>query len=137
MRDNADPLDGWSAEDVEMTSYGPAKADIYGKLLVHLRSVQRAFLGRIANLKVSFCLLQMDARLLPNHLEDGTFDRIEVSFALSTALRHSTQLPIDFQHYRLFLCWYRQHSYHPGALTSRDASQPTCNPYHAVYECCS
>jgi hypothetical protein len=78
MRDNADPLDGWSAEDVEMTPYGPAKADIYGKLFVHLRSVLRAFLNRITNLKVSFRLLQVDARLLPNHLEDGTFDRIEV-----------------------------------------------------------
>lgn len=90
MRDNADPLDGWSAEDVEMTPYGPAKADIYGNLFIHLRSVLRAFLDRIANLKVSFRLLQMDARLLLNHLEDGTFDRIEVSFALSTARKSFT-----------------------------------------------
>ncbi|KAG5658031.1 hypothetical protein KAF25_006982, partial [Fusarium avenaceum] len=70
MRDNADPLDGWSAEDVEMTPYGSAKAEIYGKLFLHLRSALRAFLDRIANLKVSFRLLQMDARLLPNHFGD-------------------------------------------------------------------
>ncbi|KAH6968167.1 hypothetical protein DER45DRAFT_495904, partial [Fusarium avenaceum] len=48
MRDNADPLDGWSAEDVEMTLYGPAKADIYGKLFLYLRSILGAFLERSA-----------------------------------------------------------------------------------------
>lgn len=136
MRDNADPLDGWSAKDVEMTPYGPAKADIYGKLFVYLRSVLRAFLDRIADLKVSFHLLQMDARLLANHFEDSTFDRIEVSFAPSKAWKNPTQLPIDFQHYRLFLYWYRQYSSHPGALTSRDPGQSTCNPHHTFHECC-
>ncbi|KAM0319007.1 hypothetical protein ACHAPQ_010503 [Fusarium lateritium] len=79
MHDNADPLDGWSAKDVESTLYGPAKADIYGKLFHYLRSVLRAFLGRIAGLKVSFRLLQVDVRMLPGRLTDGTFDRIEAS----------------------------------------------------------
>jgi hypothetical protein len=68
------------AKDVESTPNGPAKADIYGKLFHYLRSVLRAFLDRIASLKVSFRLLQVDVRLLPGHLTDGTFDRIEVRF---------------------------------------------------------
>ncbi|KAM0286534.1 hypothetical protein ACHAO9_008162 [Fusarium lateritium] len=79
MRDNADPLNGWSAKEVESTPNGPAKADIYGKLFHHLRSVLRAFLDSIAGLKVSFSLLQVDVRTLPGRLTDGTFDRIEAS----------------------------------------------------------
>jgi hypothetical protein len=82
MRDSADPLDGWPAKDVESTLNGPAKADIYGKLFLQLQSVLRAFLDRIAGLRVSFRLLQVDARILPNHLTDATFDRIEVIFCI-------------------------------------------------------
>ncbi|SPJ78857.1 uncharacterized protein FTOL_07248 [Fusarium torulosum] len=92
MRDNADPLDGWSAKDVESTPNGPAKADIYGKLFHYLRSVLRAFLGRIASLRVSFRLLQVDARLLPGHLTNGTFDRIE---ARASNITDSYYLGID------------------------------------------
>ncbi|KAF5679612.1 monoterpene epsilon-lactone hydrolase [Fusarium heterosporum] len=79
MFDDADPLVGWPALDVEGTSSGPAKFDIYGKLFYYLRSILRDFLDRMNVLKVDFRLLQVDARRTPKHLEDKTFDRIEVS----------------------------------------------------------
>ncbi|KAM0347291.1 hypothetical protein ACHAPU_004810 [Fusarium lateritium] len=79
MFDNADPLVGWSAKDVEGTSSGPAKYDIYGKLFYYLRTILRAFLDQMYDLKVDFRLLQVDARRTPNYLEEKTFDRVEVS----------------------------------------------------------
>lgn len=78
MYDNADPLHGWSLMDVEDSSNGPAAADIYSKLFYHVRAVLRAFLLRLSGLQVSFRLFQVDASDLPNHLEDGSFSRIEV-----------------------------------------------------------
>lgn len=78
MKDNADPLYGWSSKEVEDSSSGPASADIYGKLFYHIRAVLRAFLLRLSGLPVSFRLFQVDASDLPNHLEDGSCSRIEV-----------------------------------------------------------
>ena len=78
MRDNADPLHGWSAEDVEGSSSGAATADIYGKLFYYLRKLLRAFVHRLSDLHVSFRLLQTDVSDLPAHLEKDCFDRIEV-----------------------------------------------------------
>jgi hypothetical protein len=78
MKDNADPLNGWSLSEVENCSSGPAAADIYGKIFYYLRAVLRTFLGRLASLQVSFCLFQLDVSNLPEHLEGGTFSRIEV-----------------------------------------------------------
>lgn len=78
MRDDADPLNGWSSKEVEDSSSGPAAADIYGKLFYHVRTVLRAFLLRLSGLQVSFQLFQVDASDLPNHLEGGFFSRIEV-----------------------------------------------------------
>src|SRR5258707_1357550 len=78
MRDNADPLNGWSTNEVEDTSSGPATADIYGKLFYHVRAVVRAFLLRLSGLQVSFRLFQVDASDLPDYLEAGSFSRIEV-----------------------------------------------------------
>lgn len=79
MRDNADPLNGWSSKEVEDTSSGPASADIYGKLFYHVRAVLRAFILRLSDLPVSFRLFQMDVSDLPSLLESGSFSRIEVS----------------------------------------------------------
>ncbi|KAL2022832.1 hypothetical protein VTK56DRAFT_4363 [Thermocarpiscus australiensis] len=79
MRDNADPLHGWSLKEVEDCSSGPATADIYGKLFYHVRAVLRVFGVRLSGLQVTFRLFQMDASDVANHLESGSFDRIEVS----------------------------------------------------------
>lgn len=79
MPDNADPLTGWSPEDVQRTSSGPAKADIYGKLFAHLRAVLGAFLQRLSSSKVSFELYHEDAAALPRYLSHGSYSRIEVS----------------------------------------------------------
>lgn len=78
MPDNADPLTGWSPEEVHRTSSGPAKADIYGKLFVHLRTVLRSFLQRLSSSQVSFELYQEDASVLPGYLSHGSYSRIEV-----------------------------------------------------------
>ncbi|KAK4039008.1 hypothetical protein C8A01DRAFT_47462 [Parachaetomium inaequale] len=79
MHDSADPLNGWSPKDVADCSTGAATADIYGKLFYHVRAVLRAFLVRLSGLQVTFRLFQMDASSLPEHLESGSFSRIEVS----------------------------------------------------------
>jgi hypothetical protein len=79
MKDNADPLHGWPTKDIGECSSGLATADIYGKLFYHIRAVLRAFVFRMSDLSVSFQLFQLDASDLPNHLEHGSFSRIEVS----------------------------------------------------------
>ncbi|KFY06659.1 hypothetical protein V492_07863 [Pseudogymnoascus sp. VKM F-4246] len=79
IRDNGDPLNGWSSKEVEDTSSGPARNDIYGKLFYYVRTELRGFILRLSNSQISFCLFQEDASELPNHLETGSFSRIEVS----------------------------------------------------------
>jgi hypothetical protein len=79
MNDNADPLHGWSSDEVAATSAGPATADIYGKLFFYIRGMLRSFLGRLPSLRLSFKLFQLDATCLPDHLENDSFSRIEVS----------------------------------------------------------
>ncbi|GFF81194.1 hypothetical protein IFM60648_05945 [Aspergillus lentulus] len=79
MNDNADPLHGWPLDEVAATSTGPATADIYGKLFFYIRRMLRSFLGRLPSLKLSFKLFQLDAACLPDHLENDSFSRIEVS----------------------------------------------------------
>ncbi|KAK1624557.1 hypothetical protein BDP81DRAFT_437802 [Colletotrichum phormii] len=79
MYDNADPLNGWSAKEVQETQTGPATADIYGKLLISLRTVLLAFLRRLSSSQISFRLFHMDASTLPKLLENSSFNRIEVS----------------------------------------------------------
>lgn len=78
MPDNADPLHGWSSKEVEDILSGPATADIYGKLFLYVQTAMKAFLLRLANLRVSFRLFQVDAADLPHHLKEGSFGRIEV-----------------------------------------------------------
>ncbi|RBA21223.1 hypothetical protein FPRO05_07537 [Fusarium proliferatum] len=79
MEYSCEPLDGWSAKDVEMTQHGPATSDIYGKLFTYLRSVLKHFISRIANKRITFQLLHLNATDLLDHLKKGSFDRIEVS----------------------------------------------------------
>ncbi|PWY93925.1 hypothetical protein BO94DRAFT_313736 [Aspergillus sclerotioniger CBS 115572] len=79
MKDDADPLAGWSPKEVSDTSSGPASADMYGKLFFHIRGILQSFLSRLSNLNISITMYQVDARKLPGHLKGGSFDRIEVS----------------------------------------------------------
>lgn len=78
MRDNADPLHGWSLDEVSNTTSGAATADTYGKLFYYLRGLLRSFLDRISVLEVSFKLLHLDASDLPDHLDKDSFSRIDV-----------------------------------------------------------
>lgn len=78
MTDNADPLNGWSSEEVADTSSGATTADIYGKLF-YIRRLLRPFLDRLSSLNISFKVLQIDVSSLPDHLEADAFSRIEVS----------------------------------------------------------
>lgn len=79
MKDSADPLGGWSSEEVADMSSGPATADIYGKLFYYIRRLLRSFLDRLSSLDVSFKLFQVGASSLPDHFELDAFSRIEVS----------------------------------------------------------
>ncbi|KAF5653986.1 SET and MYND domain protein [Fusarium sp. NRRL 25303] len=79
MEYSCEPLDGWSAKDVEMTQHGPATSDIYGKLFTYLRSVLKHFMSRMANKNINFQLLHLNATDLLDHLKKGSFDRIELS----------------------------------------------------------
>ncbi|KAF5658279.1 SET MYND domain-containing protein [Fusarium denticulatum] len=79
MEYSCEPLDGWSAKDVEMTQHGPATSDIYGRLFTYLLSVLKDFMSHIANKNISFQLLHLNAPNLLDHLKKGSFDRIEVS----------------------------------------------------------
>ncbi|KAF5541431.1 hypothetical protein FMEXI_7944 [Fusarium mexicanum] len=87
MEYSGEPLDGWSAKDVEMTQHGPATSDIYGRLFTYLRSVLKDFMSQIANKKISFQLFHLDAPNLLDHLKKGSFDRIEVSNLSDKAYR--------------------------------------------------
>jgi hypothetical protein len=78
MKDNADPLNGWSPEEVADTSSGAATADIYGKLFFYIRGMLQSFIGRLSSLNLSFKLFQVDVSSLPDHLENNAFSRIEV-----------------------------------------------------------
>lgn len=79
MNDSADPLNGWFSKEVADTSSGPASADIYGKLFYYIHGLLRSFLDRLSSLNISFKIFQLDVTLLPDHIEDNTLTRIEVS----------------------------------------------------------
>jgi hypothetical protein len=78
MRDDASPLNGWSAHEVAGTSSGAATSDVYGKLFYYLRATFQSFISRISSLNVSFRLFQIDALGLPDHLGGESFSRVEV-----------------------------------------------------------
>lgn len=79
MKDNADPLHGWSLEEVSKKSSGAATADIYGKLFSYLHELLHSFLDRISHSKITFRLFHLDASCLPDHLDNDSFSRIDVS----------------------------------------------------------
>ncbi|KAI8397342.1 hypothetical protein FOFC_20614 [Fusarium oxysporum] len=77
IHDNANPLNGWSANEVETTPSGLVTSNIYGKLFYYVRSMLKAFMKRITNLVMTFQLFQLDASDLAAHLGNETFDLIE------------------------------------------------------------
>lgn len=79
MKDNADPLNGWSLKEVLNTESGAATADTYGKLFFHLRDLLRSFLDRISCSRISFQIFHLDASSLPSHLDRDSFSRVDVS----------------------------------------------------------
>jgi hypothetical protein len=79
MKDDADPLDGWSYDEY-ITHVTVAKNDVYGAFFFYLQDMLLAFCERIRSWKIAFQLLAVDAMALPSYLksEDSKFDRIEV-----------------------------------------------------------
>lgn len=143
MRDNADPLNGWSLKEVEESSSGPAAADIYGKLFYHVRAVLRAFLLRLSGLQVSFRLFQVDGSDLPDHLEGGSFSRIEVRrysrlgrVYIFQSLVNANPLYIGLQYCGRRISWNTSYNWLYGALVAGTSHQPTCDPYYSIHERC-
>jgi hypothetical protein len=77
MNDRADPLDGWAIGDVNNASSG-ASLDLYGKLFIYLRDEFSKFLNRFTIVKMDFQLYCIDVKELAQHLDQKTYDRIEV-----------------------------------------------------------
>lgn len=82
MMDSADPLNGWSMDDI-LQSTPLAKNDLYGGLFFHVRKLLVDFCAKLKTMKISFVLLHKDAAELPKTLATDLqltqlFDRIEV-----------------------------------------------------------
>jgi hypothetical protein len=89
MKDNADPLHGWSLPEVLEQKAGPASNDIYGKLYHHLYDQLSSFRRNLSTSNSCvFKLFNMDANALARHFGGGVgFDRIEVLSYLPSWLR--------------------------------------------------
>lgn len=79
MKDNADPLDGWSYDEY-IKCVTVAKNDVYGAFFFYLRDMLLAFCKRVRYFKLAFQLLGLNAVTLPAYLKAVRFDRIEVCF---------------------------------------------------------
>ncbi|KAF5669175.1 hypothetical protein FCIRC_9338 [Fusarium circinatum] len=82
MNDFADPVMGWSLQEVDKTPYGFATSDIYGKLFYHIRSMLEKFMARMSKSTIGLQFFQVDVEALPEYLDvsfDGSFDRIDAS----------------------------------------------------------
>ncbi|KAJ5674949.1 uncharacterized protein N7477_004883 [Penicillium maclennaniae] len=78
MKGNADTLNGWSLEQASKQANEAAPADIYGKLFF-LREILRSFLDRVSNFTIALRLLHLDASCLPDHLDNDSFSRMDIS----------------------------------------------------------
>lgn len=78
MMDSADPLEGWSIDDI-LQSATPAKHDMYGSLFHLLTSTLSKFCHRISDLDVYFKLVCVDAKNLQamKLVNKSQFDRVE------------------------------------------------------------
>lgn len=120
MRDSADPLHGWSSEEVERTSSGPAIADIYGKLFYHIRANLKNFLLFSHRLQVSFRLFQVNASKLLDHLGAEYFSRIEVRQHEAIPIPDCQQIIIHFvgfEHFRRRISRTSFNNWSDGAFT--------------------
>ncbi|KAF8860575.1 hypothetical protein BDZ45DRAFT_619601 [Acephala macrosclerotiorum] len=82
MMDSAEPLSGWSANDVRTKA--SAKNDLYGGMALHVVHNLTEFCHNLQIYPIRFQLFQLDARALPSMIKeiglpDNRFDRIEVS----------------------------------------------------------
>jgi hypothetical protein len=75
--DKSDPMAGWSITEVHGTPWA-ASRDTYGMLFAYLCKELQGFLHRIATLSIRFQLFNVDAKILPQLLTPGLYDRIEV-----------------------------------------------------------
>ncbi|PYI28678.1 hypothetical protein BP00DRAFT_480748 [Aspergillus indologenus CBS 114.80] len=75
----ANPLRGWSLKDVLETPSGPATADLYGKLFCYLRKTLTLFVERLSSTRIAFQFHHTTASYLVEGLDEGSFDRIELS----------------------------------------------------------
>lgn len=78
MKDDANPLSGWSYNEYMACATG-AKNDVYGAFFIFLRNTLLTFCKRIQTSKITLQLFAIDATKLPDFLNGITFDRIEVS----------------------------------------------------------
>ncbi|KAI1376191.1 hypothetical protein F4677DRAFT_84451 [Hypoxylon crocopeplum] len=79
MKDDADPLDGWRISDIVDVDSGLATNDVYCKLSFLLKDLITRFYHRLKSLDISFQLLNVNAEDLHHYIEQGSFDRIEIS----------------------------------------------------------
>lgn len=102
MMDSAEPLHGWSLQEVSRAS-GAAANDVLGKLYYSLLDLIRSVHGRLGHVNISFHLCNLDAAALPQHLDVMRFDRIEVSPTHSSIVHRDklqSHLPIGIKHRR-------------------------------------
>ncbi|KAK7518256.1 uncharacterized protein IWZ02DRAFT_380899 [Phyllosticta citriasiana] len=83
MKDSANPLDGWSLDDIFQKT-PLAKNDLYGGLFFHIRELLVDFCSKLKTLKMSFTLININVIDLPKALATDptlarSFDRIEAS----------------------------------------------------------
>lgn len=83
MLDSADPLEGWSMDEV-MRKLPSAKNDIYGGLYLYLRDFLTRFCKKVADISFDVQMFHLDAVDLPgtfrkDGITENSFDRIEVS----------------------------------------------------------
>ena len=85
MKDDADPLGGWSyAEYIKCVP--AARNDVYGAFFFFLRDMLLVFCKRVRSCNISFQLSAVDAVTLPKYLKDIKFDRIEVRSDVAISL---------------------------------------------------
>jgi hypothetical protein len=103
MNDKSDPLDGWPIGDVNKTSSG-ATLDIYGKLFCYLRDEFSKFLNRLTSVKIEFQLYCLDVKKLAPHLDQKTYNRIEVRPFHKCAISSSNTTGLEHHRRRFWFC---------------------------------
>jgi hypothetical protein len=79
MKDDADPLYGWSHSEY-IAHATAAKNDVYGAFFKFLRSLLMKFRKRLQRTKIMFRLFAVDAVKVPGYVGNILFDRIDISY---------------------------------------------------------